>query len=177
MSAIILINPKYPHNVAAAIRACSCFGINDLFWTGDRVDPSEYERLPREERMKGYKDVTWKRSDKPFHLIPARDQLHVVAVELVPGATSLVDYEHPHDSAVYIFGPEDGTIPQVYRRWCHRFLYIPSAHCLNLAAALNVVLYDRRAKRINAGLEGGMLQDYMQEDRGEIAAVAGWDGK
>src|SRR6478672_9389859 len=57
--AVALIDPKYPHNVGAALRACSCWGIGQLWWTGDRVslDVPRGERLPREERMKGYRSV------------------------------------------------------------------------------------------------------------------------
>src|SRR5262249_13266497 len=35
--AVALIDPKYPHNVGAALRACSCWGLAQLWWTGDRV--------------------------------------------------------------------------------------------------------------------------------------------
>jgi tRNA C32,U32 (ribose-2'-O)-methylase TrmJ len=52
---------------------------------------------------------------------------------------------HP-ENAVYVFGPEDGSIPPVFRRHCHRFVSIPSKHCLNLAAAVYIVLYDRNQK-------------------------------
>jgi tRNA C32,U32 (ribose-2'-O)-methylase TrmJ len=52
--AVILINPKSPHNVGKALRAASIFGAKSLVWTGARVDLSQYDRLPREERMKGY---------------------------------------------------------------------------------------------------------------------------
>src|SRR5205807_1139423 len=57
--AVALINPKYPHNVGAAVRACSCWGVPQLWWTGNRVtlDLPRGERLPREERMKGYRNV------------------------------------------------------------------------------------------------------------------------
>jgi len=50
---MILVNPKYPHNVGATIRACSCFGLPRLFWTGTRM----ICRWPhaREERMKSYR--------------------------------------------------------------------------------------------------------------------------
>ena len=64
---VVLSNPKYAHNVASAIRACSCFGITTMLWTGKRVDPTTMDRLPREERMKGYKDVYWRRTNA--HLI------------------------------------------------------------------------------------------------------------
>lgn len=48
---VIVIDPKFPHNVGATIRACSCFDVNSLVWTGERVNPAKYERLPREERI------------------------------------------------------------------------------------------------------------------------------
>ena len=56
---IILHNPKFPHNVGEIVRACSNFGGKVVLFTGDRVslEPSKGYRLPREERMKDYKDV------------------------------------------------------------------------------------------------------------------------
>jgi len=42
---------------------------------------------------------------------------------------------------------EDGSISQVYLQHCHRFIIIPSHHCLNLAAAVYLVLYDRIVKQ------------------------------
>ena len=59
---IVLIDPKFPHNVGGTIRACSCFGVKSLVWTGSRIKLSKYERLPREERMKGYKSVHFYKS-------------------------------------------------------------------------------------------------------------------
>ncbi len=56
---ILMVNPRFPHNVGAAVRAASCFGADAVYWTGDRVslDVGLGQRLPREERMKAYKDV------------------------------------------------------------------------------------------------------------------------
>jgi len=142
--AIVLHNPKYPHNVGAAVRAASCFGSKLIVFTGERVslEPKGIKgyRLPREERMKGYKDVTLINDNYPFNrfgknIIP-------VAVEVRDNAESLPFFEHPKN-AFYIFGPEDGSIPQVMLQHCHRFVVIPSKHCVNLAAAVYLVLYDR----------------------------------
>src|ERR1700733_10563004 len=142
---LILVNAKYVHNVAAAIRAASCFDVTRLVWTGSRVDPSLLDRLPREERMKGYKDVLWTHDAKnrPFDLF-SLDAIPV-CVELLENSEPLTIFEHPAN-AVYVFGPEDGGVPQVLRRFCHRFVHIQSNHCLNLSAAVNVVLHDRKAK-------------------------------
>jgi len=30
LPAVVLINPKYAHNVGAAVRACSCWGVRQL---------------------------------------------------------------------------------------------------------------------------------------------------
>jgi len=165
--AVILINPKFAHNVGAALRACSCFGIPQLIYTGDRIDGdlAMRKRLPREERMKGYKDVEFAGCDYPFERLP--DDAVPVAVELRDGSTPLTYFEHP-EKAVYVFGPEDGSLRHVQVRECHQFIVIPSAHCLNLAAAVNVVLYDRRMKRQLQGLEPVAQRDILREHRGAL---------
>lgn len=152
---LLLISPKFPHNVGAAIRASSCYGGGGVYFTGSRFDVATMKRLPREERMKGYADAPW--TDLGDHLRPvdaAIDGRDVtpVAIELVPGAESLHHFEHP-ENALYIFGPEDGSIPRGVKTVCHRFVYIPSYHCLNLSSAAYIVLYDRMVKRVAAGLE------------------------
>jgi tRNA(Leu) C34 or U34 (ribose-2'-O)-methylase TrmL len=148
--AIIMFNPKYPHNVGTAVRACSCFGSSLLMFTGDRLldelksrQGKKGYRLPREERMKGYKDVKIFNDEYPFNRF-SKDVVPV-AIEVRANAEYLPNFVHPQN-AVYVFGPEDGSIPQIYLKHCQRFVYIPSAHCLNLAAAINVVLYDRMTK-------------------------------
>ena len=167
--AVALIDPKYPHNVGAALRACSCWGVGQLWWTGSRVtlDVPRGERLPREERMKGYRSVEMARDDRVFDRFEA-GSVTPVAVELLPGAEPLVAFEHPED-ALYVFGPEDGSLPKTVRLRCHRFVFIPARHCLNLAAAVNVVLYDRRLKRHLAGLEPvGPVREMLREHRGPL---------
>ncbi len=68
--AVALVNPKYPRNVGAVLRSCSCFGVKQLWFSGNRVSltPSGEKgyRLPREERMKGYKDVELRNFDYFF---------------------------------------------------------------------------------------------------------------
>ena len=150
--AVGLVDPKFPHNVGAAVRAASCYGVRQVWFSGDRVrlDGARGQRLPREERMRGYQDVELRHADQPFD---AFDRTAVpVAVELRRNAESLIQFEHP-ERAVYVFGPEDGSLDRGVLGLCHRFVVIPTRHCTNLSAAVYTVLYDRHAKRVAAGLE------------------------
>lgn len=151
--AVVLNDPRYPHNVGASVRAASCFGIDQVWLTGERVADQVLKlgRLPREERMKGFSKVQIVLDDRPFdHLLPLKPV--PVAVELLPGSENLLGFEHPED-AVYVFGPEDGDIPEAVRGLCHRRIFIPTAHCTNLSAAVYLILYDRMMKRFLAGKE------------------------
>jgi len=144
-AAILLIDPKYPHNVGQSVRACAAYGIQDLYFTGDRMNAAmkELKRLPREERLRGYRSVKLQHLERPFDHLP---NLTPVAVEIRPNSEALPVFEHP-DNALYVFGPEDGGLGSSVLGQCHRFVAIPSAHCLNLSMAVGTVLYDRQAKR------------------------------
>ena len=144
---VLLINPKYPHNVGAALRACSCYGVEQLWYTGNRVSISVKRgfRLPREERMRGYASVTLFQYDYPFDQFTS--DVTPVAVEVKPNFENLVDFIHP-PKPLYVFGPEDGSIPRSILSFCHRFVTIPTKHCLNLSASVYTVLYDRYTKSI-----------------------------
>lgn len=109
--------------------------------------------------MKDYADTPWHQllkndAIRPVDVICKREKTKFtpVAIELVPGSVPLDLFEHPEDT-LYVFGPEDGHLPPGLRQVCHSFVQIPSFHCLNLAAAVYTVLYDRMVKRVAAGLE------------------------
>lgn len=149
--AIILIDPKYARNVGQILRLASCYGIKQVWFTGQRVSLNAHRkgyRLPREERMRGYNDVILINYDRPFDQFERN--VPKIGVEFNETA-QLPTFAHPED-AVYVFGPEDGSIPKVIRHLCWQFVSIPTLHCLNLSIAVGTVLYDRMAK-------GHQLQD------------------
>ena len=147
--AIVLHEPKYPHNVGQIVRLASAYGIAQVWYSGERIREALGSRLPREERMRRYQDVTLINHPDPLaRLCPAVPQACPVAVELRPNAESLVDFLHPDGDTppIYVFGPEDGSLPGPVVKRCHRFVVIPSFECLNLATSVATVLYDRMAK-------------------------------
>lgn len=162
--AVLLINPKEPRNVGACVRAASCFGFKQVWYTGNRVSltPTKKYRLPREERMKGYAEVELRQFDYPFEQF--EKDVVTVAIEVRENAENLIEFEHP-EKALYVFGPEDGGLERVVTQHCHRFVIIPARHCTNLAAAVYITLYDRYAKRVKAGLEE-LYNVGENEDRG-----------
>lgn len=175
---IVLINPRFSHNVGMAVRLASCYGMGQLWFTGDRVrlELEKRARLPREERIKGWRDVQMLNYDRPLEQFP--DDAIPVAVEVRPNSERLQDFEHP-EKAVYVFGPEDGSIPIAVLSRCHRFVVIPTVrhYCLNLATALATVLWDRASKRgefpdVSADPAGHEETD--PKEMGIFDTVGGW---
>ena len=136
-----LDNPKTSANVGSALRAAHCFGAAAIIVRGHR-----YTRAGTDATK------AWRH----FPLICVESLAHAlpydcvpVAVDILDNAQSLPTYDHPR-RAFYIFGAEDATLGQPILEWCRDIVSIPTAYCLNLAAAVNVVLYDRIAKQTQA---------------------------
>ncbi len=135
-----LVNPKSPSNVAVILRVAGCFGIDAIFYTGKRYD---YAKQFNEDT----KNIRFQIPNSSVSdLIQACPEgASKVVVELTPGAQSIVEFEHPNN-AYYIFGPEDGSVPQSIIDEADSVIYIPTFKSLNLAMTANVVMYDRLAK-------------------------------
>lgn len=135
-----LTNPKSATNVGAIMRAAGCFSVDAVLYTGTRYDRS----------VKLNTDTKKIAASTPLTKVESlleqtTDDMQVICIELVEGATPLPTFKHP-DKALYIFGPEDGTIKQSVIDQADAVIYIPTTGCMNLAATVNVLLYDRLAK-------------------------------
>ncbi|MEM9540647.1 MAG: TrmH family RNA methyltransferase [Cyanobacteria bacterium P01_E01_bin.42] len=162
--AILMYDPRDPFNVGAAVRAASCFDVSQVWVTGQRCAKTIWaqNRIPREERMKGFADVDIILEDRPLEYF---DNAVPVAVELLPASENLLVFEHP-ENAIYLFGPEDGSVPKSVRGLCHRRVFIPTRHCTNLGAAIYLLLYDRLVKRYMNGLETALpIAEVLNEPR------------
>ena len=146
-----LMNPKSPSNVGAVMRAAGCFDVDGVCYSGGRFDRAE--KFHTDTKNIRQKIELTKTSD----FVAAAEKAKLVCVELVEGAICLPDFEHP-DHAFYLFGPEDGTLPQGCLDAADSVVYIPTIGCLNLAASVNVVLYDREAKLRSLNADDGLIR-------------------
>ncbi|WP_299268276.1 RNA methyltransferase [uncultured Psychrosphaera sp.] len=147
---ICLTNPKSPTNVGAVLRAAGCFGANEILYTGNRYDrakkfTTDTQNVNDEIGLSHVEDFL---AEKPSN-VP------LICVDLVEGATSLPEFQHP-ESAFYVFGPEDGSINQKIIDKADHVVFMPTNGSLNLGASVNVVLYDRVAKS-NVKIENDKL--------------------
>ena len=141
-AAIGLHRPKDAHNVGSVIRAAMCYNAASVAISGERIGSRQIRSATN--TTSGERHIPVLRGELrdliPYGAVP-------VAVDLVDGATALPDFWHPQ-SAFYIFGPEDGTLGASVLDWCPQRVVVPTRFCMNLAATVNVVLYDRLAKQL-----------------------------
>lgn len=136
-AAIGLVGPKIESNVGGALRAAHCYGAALLVL--------EYPRFV-------HRSTNVTKAQRHIPMIVGEISAHrpydcpLVAVEILDDAIPLPSFNHP-ERAFYVFGPEDGSIPKHIVARAQHIISVPTHFCMNLAATVNVVLYDRLAKR------------------------------
>ena len=139
-----LSNPKSPENVGSAMRAAGNFRVDGVYYTGRRY-PRALMRNPDLPDLRRKVGQNIPLSEVACLIDTAPENMQIVCVEFAVNAIPLPEYQHP-DNAFYIFGPEDGTLSQDTIDRADAVVYVPTVGCMNLAATVNVVLYDRLAK-------------------------------
>ena len=136
-SAIGLDRCKNKENLGSVLRAAQCYGASLVVLSGGRMGKyatdtmRAYKHMPCIEHHSVIDAV-------PYGAIP-------VVVELCDRARPIKNFVHP-ESAYYIFGPEDGSVLKSIIDSAPIVIQIPTNFCMNLAATVNVVLFDRMMK-------------------------------
>lgn len=137
---IALDNPKCPANIGGALRAAGCYGASLVVIGGPR--PERLSKLPT-DTLKAYRHIPHILVADVFDALPY--DCVPIAVDLVEKARELPRYRHP-ERAFYVFGAEDATLGKHILDRCRDRLMVPTRFCMNLAATVNVILYDRMMK-------------------------------
>jgi tRNA(Leu) C34 or U34 (ribose-2'-O)-methylase TrmL len=149
-AAIGLWRPKCEANVGGVLRAAQCFGAATVLIAGGRYHRSNTDTMKafRHIPVCHVKDLL---ESKPLGCV-------TVAVEKIDPAwhmqsCPMPSYVHP-ERALYIFGPEDGSLDKATLAACDHRIVIPMERCLNLSAAVNIDLYDLAANRARTERRG-----------------------
>lgn len=133
-------HPKTGVNIGTLWRSAAILDAAFLATIGRRYPPqsSDTIKAPRHTPLWHFDTIGDFWNHIPWSCQP-------VAVEIHPRSKPLPTLVHP-ERAVYILGPENGSLPEGIVKRAHVVTQIPGAYCFNLAVAGSIVLYDRIAK-------------------------------
>ena len=137
---IACINTCKSSNYGGLVRAAHNFDADLLMFVGRRFKQQASNTTKTEKHIPL---IEYTDSDDFLEHIPIGARL--VSIEITDSATDLSSFVHPKQ-CIYVFGPEDGRVPQKILDVSVFVVLIPSHHCLNLACAVSVVLWDRLMK-------------------------------
>lgn len=133
---------KTPANIGTLWRSARALGADFIFTVGERYQrqPSDTTKAWRHVPLYRYRDIDDLIDHLPY-------DCRLVGVELADNALPLPAVIHP-ERACYLLGAEDHGLSDEQLARCHDVVVIPGAsHCLNVATAGSIVLYDRATKR------------------------------
>ena len=141
-SIVALYEPKDSQNIGSILRSATNFGVNSVM-----IKPPPFRKLSGWIKAAADTPRSWKHMpvyqmghlSKPYGA-------EMVAVEYLPNAAEpLFDFTHP-ERAVYVFGPENGSLEDHIINKCDKVVQVPTQYCMNLATTVSIVLYDRASK-------------------------------
>lgn len=139
-----LLNPKSPVNVDGVLRAAGNYRVDQVYYTGQRYQRALAQNPDTARiRRKVGENVKLCAVDNLLDLL--QQDMQLVCVEFALDAQPLPDFIHP-ENACYVFGPEDGNLSQSLIDRADAVVYVPTVGSMNLAATVNVLLYDRLCK-------------------------------
>ncbi|NVK72433.1 MAG: RNA methyltransferase [Oceanospirillaceae bacterium] len=144
-----LTNPKSISNVGSVMRAAGCYQVDQVLYSGSRYDRATKMSTDTKKASSSIPLINIESLGVAELMDAVDEQTKIVCVDLIQGATPLPAFDHP-EKALYIFGPEDGTIAQHVVDRADFVVFVPTIGCMNLAASVNVLLYDRLAKSSRA---------------------------
>lgn len=133
-------HPKTGVNIGTLWRSAAILDAAFIATIGKRYPPqaSDTIKAPRHTPLWHFDSVQDFWEHMPWGCL-------TVAVEIHKRSKPLPQLVHP-ERAIYVLGPEDGSLPDEITNRAHVVTQIPGAYCYNLAVAGSIVLYDRIAK-------------------------------
>lgn len=133
-------NTKTKANIGTLWRSAYGLGAAFIFVIGERYkkQASDTVKAMRHIPMYHYDNF-----EQFYDHMPKDCQL--IGVELHEKARELSGYGHP-ERAIYLLGAEDSGLSKRALEKCHSIIQFESKHCLNVAVAGSIIMYDRQSK-------------------------------
>lgn len=146
---VVLSNVYYTQNISAVIRSCDCFGIQDLYITGN--SPSTHVNKHVAQGAYNWVDIhrnTFRPDEETLKEL--KDQGYRIVVTLPePGASSLHDFDINKGKIALVMGNEKEGVSQMVKEMADEFLYIPMAgfsQSLNISVSTAVIISELTGK-------------------------------
>ena len=137
-----IVNAKKEVNIGTLWRSAYCLGAEFVFTIGARYHHQ------CSDTMKVYRHIPyWRFEDMADFREHIPYDCQLVGIEILSDAMPLKRFCHP-ERAVYLLGPEDGTLPRDVLELCQHIVRFTSKHCVNVSVAGSIVLYDRASKEM-----------------------------
>ena len=125
-----------PMNAGNLFRSAHAFGASFTFTIGGK-----YPVAVKSDTSQSLRHMPFYQFDSMADLSLPQD-CSLVGVEMLDAATFLPTFRHPR-RAVYVFGPEKGSLSPELVAQCNFLVKIPTKFCINVAMAGAIVMYDR----------------------------------
>lgn len=132
-----VMNMKIGINYGTLFRSAYAFDADFIFLIGKRFEKQPSDTTRSEKHLPLYEYKTF---DEFYSNIPYDCQL--VSVEICNKSKPIRVFSHP-ERAIYLLGQEDGSLPNAVIDKSWGVIEIPAKHCLNVAVAGSIVMFDR----------------------------------
>jgi tRNA G18 (ribose-2'-O)-methylase SpoU len=132
-----ILHAKTEVNVGTLWRSAAILGASFIFTIGRRYKKQASDTLEAWRHIPLFHYDTF---DQFYENLPHDCQL--IGVELDPTSVPVAEFKHPK-RAVYLLGAEDNGLTREAIDRSHKLVQLPGEHCLNVAVAGSLIMYDR----------------------------------
>ncbi len=165
---VVLNNIYYTQNISAVVRSCDCFGIQDLYITGN--SPSTHVNKHVALGATNWVDIHRKTylSDTETLKDLKRRGYRIVVTLPEQGATSLHDFDLEKGKAAVVLGNEKEGVSDEVRDLADEYLYIPMSgfsQSLNISVSAAVIISELVRKLSVSDIKWKIAGDELEQLR------------
>lgn len=165
---VVLNNIFYTQNISAVTRTCDCFGIQDLYITGN--SPSTHINKHVAQGAYNWVDIHRRTFDKEETVLQElKDKGYRIVVTLPEeGASDLFDFDLDKGRTAIVMGNERDGVSPIVKEMADEYLYIPMygfSQSLNISVSTAVILSELTGRLRSASIDWELSEEELTELR------------